>query len=102
MRRQGLRPPQQTVIPGGVLTAREWEIASLVAQRKSNKEIARTLQISARTVSTHLSNVFEKLGVDSRGALSDTVRNHPELNALRPVDRRASGATTGSQASDRS
>lgn len=102
MRRQGLRPPQQTVIPGGVLTAREWEIASLVAQRKSNKEIAQTLQISARTVSTHLSNVFEKLGVDSRGALSDTVRTHPELSALRPTDRRAPGATSGSPASDRS
>jgi predicted ATPase/DNA-binding CsgD family transcriptional regulator len=81
MRRHGLRPPQQTIMPGGVLTGRERQIVTLVTQRKTNKEIARTLQISVRTVSTHLSNVFEKLGVDSRGALSDAVHSRPELGA---------------------
>jgi DNA-binding CsgD family transcriptional regulator len=46
-----------------------------VAHHKSNKEIARALAISARTVSTHLSHVFEKLGLDSRGALGEIVRS---------------------------
>jgi DNA-binding NarL/FixJ family response regulator len=74
MRELGVRPPQQTVVQGGALTQREREIAELVALHKTNKEIARSLDISARTVSTHLSNVFQKLGVDSRGALADRVR----------------------------
>jgi DNA-binding CsgD family transcriptional regulator len=58
----------------GALTAREVEIAMLVSERKSNKEIAAALDISARTVGTHLSNIFGKLGVDSRGSLTDLVR----------------------------
>jgi DNA-binding CsgD family transcriptional regulator len=58
----------------GVLSAREAEIARLVAARKSNKEIALALDISPRTVSTHLSNIFQKLGVGSRGELTDRVR----------------------------
>ena len=58
-----------------VLSARELEIARLVAQRRSNKAIAASLAISARTVSTHLSNIFQKVGVTSRGELTDLVRS---------------------------
>ena len=46
-----------------VLTAREYEIAGLVAQGLSNKHIARALDISEGTVKIHLHNMFEKLGV---------------------------------------
>jgi DNA-binding CsgD family transcriptional regulator len=56
------------------LTAREMEIARMVAARKANKEIGAALKISARTVSTHLSNIFSKLSVESRGELADYVR----------------------------
>jgi DNA-binding NarL/FixJ family response regulator len=42
--------------------------------RRSNKEIGSALDISSRTVSTHLSNVFAKLGVASRGELADFAR----------------------------
>ncbi len=75
MRELGLRPPPKA-ITGGVagLTGRELEIARMVAARKSNKEIGAALQISARTVSTHLSNIFAKLSVESRGELADYVR----------------------------
>jgi len=44
----------------------EIEILRLVAKGMSNKEIARELAISARTVQTHLVNIFNKLEVESR------------------------------------
>ena len=74
LRELGVRPPQKTMVAGGALTGREREIAELVARRRSNKEIAQALQISARTVSTHLSNIFVKLEVQSRGELADFIR----------------------------
>jgi DNA-binding CsgD family transcriptional regulator len=75
IRELGARPPSREVGNGaGALSARELEIARLVAERKSNKTIGRVLDISPRTVSTHLSNIFRKLGVDSRSELSDRVR----------------------------
>ncbi|HKJ03574.1 MAG TPA: LuxR C-terminal-related transcriptional regulator, partial [Longimicrobiales bacterium] len=56
------------------LTERELEIARHVARRKSNKAIGKELAISPRTVSTHLSNIFQKLDVASRAELGDLVR----------------------------
>jgi DNA-binding CsgD family transcriptional regulator/tetratricopeptide (TPR) repeat protein len=77
MRELGLRPPPKSVTTGAAgLTGREVEIARMVASRKSNKEIGGALQISARTVSTHLSNIFLKLSVGSRGELADFVRQN--------------------------
>ncbi|MEP6690091.1 MAG: LuxR C-terminal-related transcriptional regulator, partial [Gemmatimonadaceae bacterium] len=71
----GARPPTRPSAPGAAgLTPRELEIARLVASRKSNKEIGKALDISARTVSTHLSNIFTKVGVTSRGELADFAR----------------------------
>lgn len=48
------------------LTDREQEVLELLAEGKTNKEIAESLIISDRTVQTHLSNVFSKMGVSSR------------------------------------
>jgi DNA-binding NarL/FixJ family response regulator len=48
------------------LTARETEILALVAQGRSNSEIARQLFISAKTVSVHVSNILAKLGASGR------------------------------------
>ena len=50
------------------------DVARLAAAHKSNKEIASALGISPRTVSTHLSNIFLKLEVGSRGELADVAR----------------------------
>jgi DNA-binding NarL/FixJ family response regulator len=48
------------------LTTRETEILGLVAQGRSNGEIARQLFISAKTVSVHVSNILAKLGASGR------------------------------------
>jgi DNA-binding CsgD family transcriptional regulator/tetratricopeptide (TPR) repeat protein len=81
MRERGVRPPPKTIVTGAAgLTGREIEIARMVASRKSNKEIGGELQISARTVSTHLSNIFVKLSVGSRGELADFVRQNGLLD----------------------
>jgi len=68
------RPPRRAAVGEGELSPRELEIARLVEERKSNKAIAKELGISPRTVSTHLSNVYQKLGISSRGELADYVR----------------------------
>ena len=47
----------------GALTERELEIAELVTDRKTNKEIAAELFLSDKTIESHLRNVFVKLGV---------------------------------------
>ncbi|MFF5793522.1 LuxR C-terminal-related transcriptional regulator [Paeniglutamicibacter sp. NPDC012692] len=52
-----------------VLTNREKEIISLVSQGLSNKEIARVLVVSQRTVEGHLYRVFAKLGISGREEL---------------------------------
>ena len=48
------------------LTQRETEVLKLVAQGKSNKEIALELQIGDKTVHSHVSNILSKLGLNSR------------------------------------
>jgi len=48
------------------LTERETEVLRLMAQGQSNKEIARSLSISEKTVKVHVSNILSKLGVQSR------------------------------------
>lgn len=70
------RPPRKALVRGvDGLTGRELEIGRLVADRKSNKAIGKALDISPRTVSTHLSNIFKKVGVGSRGELADLMRD---------------------------
>jgi DNA-binding NarL/FixJ family response regulator len=53
-----------------VLTDREQEVAAWAVQGMTNKEIAAQLGISAKTVKTHLQNVFRKLKVSRRVQLS--------------------------------
>jgi two-component system, NarL family, response regulator LiaR len=48
------------------LTERETEVLRLMAQGQANKEIARSLTISEKTVKVHVSNILSKLGVQSR------------------------------------
>jgi NarL family two-component system response regulator LiaR len=52
------------------LTSRELEVARLVAQGLSNREIAQHLTISHRTVKTHVSNILSKLDLSDRTQLA--------------------------------
>jgi len=61
--------------PGG-LTEREVEVLRLVAQGRSNSDIARALVLSQKTVERHLSNIFVKLDVSSRTAAAAYAHEH--------------------------
>jgi two-component system, NarL family, response regulator NreC len=52
-----------------LLTMREREILQLLAEGKTNKEVASSLNISLYTVETHRSNILEKLGIHSPAEL---------------------------------
>jgi len=48
------------------LTAQELRVLAILAEGKTNKEIARDLSVSEKTVRNHVYNLFQKLGVSSR------------------------------------
>jgi non-specific serine/threonine protein kinase len=50
----------------GGLTAREREIAALIARGKSNREIAEAMVVGVRTIETYVTRILNKLGFDSR------------------------------------
>jgi predicted ATPase/DNA-binding CsgD family transcriptional regulator len=61
--------------PAG-LTAREVEVLRLVAQGLTDRQIAEQLIISPRTVNSHLTSIYNKLGVDSRAAATRFAFEH--------------------------
>ena len=75
-----VRPPSRSAGEGaGGLTQRELEIARLVAMGRSDKAVAKELDIARRTVSTHLSNIYRKLELGSRGELAAYVTENDLL-----------------------
>ena len=66
--------PGPTTIPAlSNLTAMEHTIARLVAQGLTNRQIAGRIDRSPHTVDSHLRNIFQKLGVNTRVALTRIV-----------------------------
>jgi DNA-binding NarL/FixJ family response regulator len=60
----------------GALTVRESEVLRLLAEGKTNRQIAERLVISPRTVNTHLTSLYQKLGVTSRTAATRFAIEH--------------------------
>jgi DNA-binding CsgD family transcriptional regulator len=73
LRRLGRRVIRPAQAGEGPLTAREKEIADLVAEGRTNREIAERLVLSPRTIDAHLRTIYAKLGVRSRVELAREV-----------------------------
>ena len=68
------------------LTKRELEIAGLVTDRLTNREIAAALFLSDKTVESHVRNIFHKLGVSSRVDIARAIeRERRQGDASRPA-----------------
>jgi DNA-binding CsgD family transcriptional regulator len=72
------------------LTAAERRVATLVSEGRTNREVAAALFLGERTVETHLSHVYAKLGVRSRAELARLYRPGPEIAG------QSSGSSTSS------
>ena len=72
-------PPSEPTDAAGSalgLTARELEVLTLVAEGRSNRQVAEALFISAKTASVHVSNILAKLGVASRVEAAAVAHRH--------------------------
>jgi DNA-binding CsgD family transcriptional regulator len=73
------QPPVAPTYPDG-LTQREVEVLMLIAQGKSNREIADELIISPNTVISHVSNIFNKISVANRTEAATYANRHGLLS----------------------
>ena len=69
-------PPTKISSYPASLTAREVEVLRLLAQGMTNEQIAKQLVISPRTVNTHLTSIFGKIGVSTRSAATRYAIDH--------------------------
>jgi DNA-binding CsgD family transcriptional regulator len=84
--RAGGRPRRQAARGARALTPAERRVASLAAQGLTNAQIAETLVLARKTIETHLTTTYRKLGVHARAELAA---------ALAPVEPPASGQISG-------
>jgi DNA-binding CsgD family transcriptional regulator len=82
------RTPWLALSGPGSLTAAERRIADLAAAGNGNADIARKVVVARRTVETHLSAIYRKLGITGRAELPDALLN---TERPRPADRSAPG-----------
>jgi DNA-binding CsgD family transcriptional regulator len=67
----GARPRRERLRGAAALTPSERRVARLAAEGLTNREIAESLFVTARTVETHLTHVFQKLDISSRAELTE-------------------------------
>lgn len=60
----------QAVRTGSGLSKREYEVAALVAEGRSNRSIAENLSLSERTIENHIASIFAKLSLRSRAEIA--------------------------------
>jgi len=70
------RPTEATDGPLSRLSRRELEVLDLVAQGRTNREIAARLVLSEHTVNRHVANILRKLGLSSRSAAASLAGRH--------------------------
>jgi DNA-binding CsgD family transcriptional regulator len=69
----GGRPRRQALTGSESLTPSERRVAQLAAAGQSNRDIARALYVTPKTVEVHLTSVYRKLGIRSRGGLAEAL-----------------------------
>jgi DNA-binding NarL/FixJ family response regulator len=89
LRQAGLRSAKKSKRGSGAgagldsLTGRELEVAHLIRDRRTNKEIASELFLSLKTVESHVRNIFGKLGVSSRVEIARAMEARSEAAQVR-------------------
>ena len=69
LRAAGARPMRDRITGRDALTASEERVARMAAEGRTNREIAAALWVTLKTVETHLSHAYRKLGISSRDEL---------------------------------
>jgi DNA-binding CsgD family transcriptional regulator/tetratricopeptide (TPR) repeat protein len=82
----GARPRRTACFGWDALTPAERRVATLAAGGCGNQEIARQLFVTRRTVETHLTHVFQKLGVTTRAELTKLSKPAEPLELTGPVE----------------
>jgi DNA-binding CsgD family transcriptional regulator/tetratricopeptide (TPR) repeat protein len=77
----GRRRGADDVSPWAPLSAREFEVARLVEQGRTNPEIGSDLGISRKTVAAHIEHILSKLGVERRAGIAAWVARRPVLHS---------------------
>jgi DNA-binding CsgD family transcriptional regulator len=75
LRAAGGRPRRPRLLGAEALTASERRVAAMASEGLSNPEIAQALFITKKTVESHLSSAYRKLGIRSRAELTTALRH---------------------------
>jgi DNA-binding CsgD family transcriptional regulator len=84
---RGRGPRRRPTTGWGSLTPTESEVAELVAEGLSNRDIAQRLFVSPRTIQTHLTHIYAKLQIDSRVKLATSARDLHREGGTSPAPR---------------
>jgi len=81
----GARPRRSALSGPGALTPAEHRVAELAARGHGNRAIAERLYVTPRTVETHLTHAFQKLGIRSRADLAAALKAQPGQDGSAPI-----------------